>query len=629
MTKKETEPIILLSAALLFIFLMGILKVADYDVFFHLATGKHILETGQIIHSPDPFSYTSANPMSVATWLTGVVFYEVQNLSGIDGLIIFNAAIITLMFLVLYLNMRAISSESSWNKYLFPLMLLITAFALRMWFFIRPFIFEFLLLSLYFYILNQYRFKGKNYLFTLPLLNIIWVNIHASSIIGVAVALIFLTGEGAKYLLGWNPLLNKKQLAILSFFILLTIAASIVNPIGAKVFMSPFEVLRQRVYMANIGEWQPLAIPYLIGYGFRYTWGFSLLLISAIFVFLYQRKKADLTELIVFCLFLLMAVRSIRFTAEFVIVAAPVIGRGFSDILPHANFNLRRKYRYAINIIFIAALFLIFYTSVFNSKIYGFGLGLKHRVFPVKAVDFLMENKIQGNMYNSIGYGGYLIWRLFPEQKVFIDGRGWVYNETLYKDYLDAHVNPNIWEGLVNKYDIDWVILEYSRDYGKKERMAHLIDNPEWALVYWDREAIVYAKRGSKNNDIIKKFEYKYIRPNNLAPAYLSKYLLENKIAEDIVGELKRNLSLNPDNEESHLSLAYVYFNLRMRNEEFEEMKKVVAINPGLGFAHAAIGEIYMQTGDFKTAEEEFRKALEIDPDDKAATAGLKRLAKK
>jgi len=574
MTKKETEPIILLSAALLFIFLMGILKVADYDVFFHLATGKHILETGQIIHSPDPFSYTSANPMSVATWLTGVVFYEVQNLSGIDGLIIFNAAIITLMFLVLYLNMRAISSESSWNKYLFPLMLLITAFALRMWFFIRPFIFEFLLLSLYFYILNQYRFKGKNYLFTLPLLNIIWVNIHASSIIGVAVALIFLTGEGAKYLLGWNPLLNKKQLAILSFFILLTIAASIVNPIGAKVFMSPFEVLRQRVYMANIGEWQPLAIPYLIGYGFRYTWGFSLLLISAIFVFLYQRKKADLTELIVFCLFLLMAVRSIRFTAEFVIVAAPVIGRGFSDILPHANFNLRRKYRYAINIIFIAALFLIFYTSVFNSKIYGFGLGLKHRVFPVKAVDFLMENKIQGNMYNSIGYGGYLIWRLFPEQKVFIDGRGWVYNETLYKDYLDAHVNPNIWEGLVNKYDIDWVILEYSRDYGKKERMAHLIDNPEWALVYWDREAIVYAKRGSKNNDIIKKFEYKYIRPNNLAPAYLSKYLLENKIAEDIVGELKRNLSLNPDNEESHLSLAYVYFNLRMRNEEFEEMKK-------------------------------------------------------
>ncbi|OGQ40408.1 MAG: hypothetical protein A3A85_01430 [Deltaproteobacteria bacterium RIFCSPLOWO2_01_FULL_42_9] len=333
--------------------------------------------------------------------------------------------------------------------------------------------------------------------------------------------------------------------------------------------------------------------------------------------------------MIVFCLFLLMAVRSIRFTAEFVIVAAPVIGRGFSDILPHANFNLRRKYRYAINIIFIAALFLIFYTSVFNSKIYGFGLGLKHRVFPVKAVDFLMENKIQGNMYNSIGYGGYLIWRLFPEQKVFIDGRGWVYNETLYKDYLDAHVNPNIWEGLVNKYDIDWVILEYSRDYGKKERMAHLIDNPEWALVYWDREAIVYAKRGSKNNDIIKKFEYKYIRPNNLAPAYLSKYLLENKIAEDIVGELKRNLSLNPDNEESHLSLAYVYFNLRMRNEEFEEMKKVVAINPGLGFAHAAIGEIYMQTGDFKTAEEEFRKALEIDPDDKAATAGLKRLAKK
>ena len=229
-------------------------------------------------------------------------------------------------------------------------------------------------------------------------------------------------------------------------------------------------------------------------------------------------------------------------------------------------------------------------------------------------------------MFNSIGYGGYLIWRLFPEQKVFIDGRNDVYKQDFYKSYLDAHLTPDAWQKVVKDYDIDWVILEYSRDYARKERIAHLIENPEWALIYWDREAIVYAKRGSRNKDIIKRFEYRYARPNELNPTYLNRYLVHKEIINEIVQEFKRNLSMNPDNEESHLSLAYIYFNLGMRNEEFEEWKKVVTINPDIGFAHVALGELYMQRGDMKMAKEAFQRALDINPDDAAAITGLKRL---
>lgn len=218
------------------------------------------------------------------------------------------------------------------------------------------------------------------------------------------------------------------------------------------------------------------------------------------------------------------------------------------------------------------------------------------------------------------------MWRFFPEQKVFIDGRGWVYNEGFYKGYLDAHFNPDMWNTVVNQYNIDWVITEYSRDYARKERIAHLIDNHEWALIYWDREAIVYAKRGSKNGDIIKRFEYRYAKPNDLNPTYLNKYLFQRGILEEVVQELKRNLYINPDNEESHLALAYIYFNLGMRKEEFEEMKKVVEINPELAFAHSALGEIYMHAGDLKTAEYEFKKAMEINPKDNTAITGLQRL---
>ena len=501
--------------------------------------------------------------------------------------------------------------------------------------FIRQFIFEFLLLALSLYILNLYRLKNKNYLYMLPIFQIVWVNIHPSNIMGIALPLAVLSGEGIKYLLKWNHLLERRQLLSLAFITILVIAASVVNPNTYKVFSFPFILTGQEIYMANIDEWQPLSMTYLIGYGFRYTWGFSLLLISAAAVFLYQRKKPafegiyrgiDLTELFIFCLFLFMAVRRMRFSAEFAIVIAPIVARGWADIVSRFSLSRMKKYRFIITGSLIALLFIVFYASILNSKIYAFGLGLKHRVFPVKAVDFLIENNIQGNVYNSIGYGGYLMWRFFPEQKVFIDGRGENYNAEFYRDYLDAHFNPEVWKKIVDRYNIDWVITEYSRDYAKKERIAHLIHNPEWALIYWDREGIVYAKRNSRNNDIIKKFEYRYIRPNDLDHTYMDRYLFQREIVEEVVQELKRNLFINPDNEEPHIALAYIYYKYGMQNEEFEEWKKVAEINPDVGFAHVALGELYMQKGEAKKAEDEFMKAIEINPKDNAALAGLKRL---
>lgn len=629
MIKERADAIVLLSISLLFIFLMGISKNADYDIFFHLATGKYILETGQISHSQDPFSFTSTNPMSTTSWLAEIIFYKTHTLFGMEGLTILKAFVITLAFFALYLNMRAIVKEHSLDTCIFVLALVITAFAIRVRLFIRPFIFEFLLLALSFYILNLYRMKKENYLFLLPLFQIIWVNVHPSNITGIIVPLIVLFGEGVKYLMRWNALLDKRQLSILGLITLLVIIASLVNPMGYKALSFPFTLTGQEIYMANIDEWQPLKMEYLIGYSFRYTWGFSLLSILAVIVFLYQRGNIDLTELIIFCLFLFLAMRRMRFTAEFAIAIAPIVARGLVDMASRLSLHRIKFYKSVISGGLIAALSLIFYVSILNSKTYAFGLGSKERAFPEKAVDFLIENNIQGNMYNSLGYGGYLMWRFFPKQKVFIDGRGEVYDGIFYKDYLDAHFNSDVWKRVVDRYKIDWVILEYSRDWNRKERIAHLIDNPEWSLIYWDRVARVYAKRHSTNDHIIKKFEYKYARPNDLNPTYLNSYLSQREMAEEVIREFKRNLSINPNNEEAHLSLSYIYYSFGMRNEEFEEMKKVVEINPDIGFAHAALGEMYMQMGNLKTAEDEFIKALEIDPDDRAATAGLKRLAKK
>lgn len=626
MTDKKIDPI-LLYAAFVFIFLMGISKVSDYDAFFHLATGKYILNTGQIVHSVDPFAFTPVKEFSIISWLSGVIFFVIHSFLQMKGLIIFKTCIIALAFFFIHLNMKTTTLKEHQNVYIFILILIVVAFAVRMRMFIRPHIFEFVLIPVFFYIFNVYRIKKQNYLYILPLLQVLWVNSHGSFILGILISLTVLSGESLKYFLRWNPLLSKRELMILCVVTFFIIAATMLNPSHYKVFLFPFMLTGQQVYMSNIGEWLPLSINLLIGYGFRYTWAFSLLLISAIIIFGFQKKKTDLTNILIVLFFFYLALKGVRLTSVFAIGVGPIVAEGFCGIISRFSFDRLKRFRLLLTSACLAIIVAIFYISVYNSTIYAFGLDLKERVFPVKAVDFLINSDIKGNMLNSRGFGGYLIWRLFPNKKVFIDGRNEVYSEEFYKDYLYAHKSPEIWEKVVNQYDIDWVILEYSRDYSKKERINHLVNNPEWALIYWDRVAIVYAKRNSRNDDIIKKYEYKYIRPNDLNPTYLSHGIINNKSnMEQTLNEIKRNLFFNPDNEESHIALAYIYYMLGMHDYEFKEMKKAVEINPKVAFVRSALGEILLKRGDYKDAEKEFRKALKIDPTDKTALNGLQQL---
>lgn len=618
---------ILLAAALFFVFLMGLSKNADYDIFFHLSTGKQVIETGRINYPSDPFSLTTTNPMMTTSWLAGVIFYIIYNVVGMEGLVFLKAVIITAAFFFLYKSMKISDKHGPADSYIFAIFLIIAVYAVRMRIFVRPLIFELLFLSIYFYILNLYRLKGSKLLFILPLLQALWVNIHPSSIMGIILPLIFLFGEGIKHFFGWSTYIDKKRLLSLTSVIVIMIAASMVNPGGYNSVLFPFKLTGQEIYMAHIDEWQPLKIAHLVGYGFKYTWGFSLLTALTIFVLFYQRKKADLTEVLVFCLFIFLALRRIRMVPEAVIAMTPIAARGLPAIVSGIGLQKILGYRRFVTGILIAVMAVVFYADVLNSKVYAFGLGLKERVFPAKAVDFIIGNNIKGNMYNSLGYGGYLMWRLFPEYKVFIDGRIEIYDEGIYKSYLDAHSNPDVWKEISEKYNVDWIILEYSRDYAKKERMPHLVNNPDWALIYWDPVAVVYAKRGSKNDDVIKRFEYKYTRPNDLDFSYIDLYLLHEKDKiKDVVGEFEKNLMVNPDNEESHMALSYMYYYRGGKKEALEELKKAIEINPNIGFAYSSIGELYREMGEKEMAKAAYAKALTIDPKDDVASEGLKKL---
>jgi hypothetical protein len=126
---------------------------------------------------------------------------------------------------------------------------------------------------------------------------------------------------------------------------------------------------------------------------------------------------------------------------------------------------------------------------------------------PVGAVNFIDENNINGRMYNSYDIGGYLIFRLYPEQKVFIDGRADLYGDDFVKDYLQIETGGPRWESLFNTARVDFAIVD--RQAAIRQL---LMSREDYALVYDDRRYSVVVKRDAKFKDIIEKYENNSIR---------------------------------------------------------------------------------------------------------------------
>src|SRR5262249_56809228 len=80
--------------------------------------------------------------------------------------------------------------------------------------------------------------------------------------------------------------------------------------------------------------------------------------------------------------------------------------------------------------------------------------------FPSAAADFILRTKPEGKMYSSDQFGGYLIYRLYPQFKVFVDGRSDFYRQGSVLDDFDriATIKPQ-WSELLDKYDIQWMTL--------------------------------------------------------------------------------------------------------------------------------------------------------------------------
>ncbi|MGH9255280.1 MAG: hypothetical protein ACRD3C_12015, partial [Vicinamibacterales bacterium] len=273
------------------------------DFWWHLKVGEVIATTGSIPDA-DLFSFTATGkPFVLQNWLAELGYYGVYRLGGLPMVVLFNALVALGAFLLVYV----LCLEATSRLRLAVAVSVLAAFGIPGT--IRPQVFSLLIFSLYYWVLMSCRARARNLVWTLPLLMMLWVNLHGAFVLGLGLVAFFIVSEGLRRLVhgeGAN-VLTPQELRSLGVVLAICALATLVNPEGYKIYDYLRIVMSDPVVQQVVTEWQP---PLIDDMGAVLV--FYLPFFLTVLAFVYARSKPDLTELGLFVGFGLLGLTSLR-----------------------------------------------------------------------------------------------------------------------------------------------------------------------------------------------------------------------------------------------------------------------------------------------------------------------------
>lgn len=500
--------------------LFGAQKIKSYDIWWHLKTGEWIWQH-KAVPLVDSFSYTFQGVKWIDfEWLFQAVIYPIYQLGGFEGLIIFKIIVILLTFVILFLTCREVDGRKIW---LSIIILFVALQVARGRFMVRPQTISLFFLALYLYLITLYRGERitiRQLIFFFIPLQVLWVNFHGSFLLGIFLLGAYALGRfvplAVKHHQNLKPVFRDKNLRELVLLCLLLCIVSLLNPYTYQAFLFPLQTAGSET-LGGIAEWLPSTdIRFLGVFVIEPSMWFRILFLIGIISFVIRFDNLKSVEkVIIFTIFSYMAFKHTRFSGDFAIVAAPIIVSNFIHLqLPERKWRLV----YLLPILIIIAFSVRDVRALIKEERLGFGVW---KNYPETTVNFLKEHNIKGNIYNSYGHGGYLIWHLWPDVPVFIDGRTpTIYDDDFFWLYGLADRKKEIWEKVAQDYDIEIVLVKDARERGYASLFYWLDEDKDWRLVAFDDFSNLYMRKGAKFNKLIKKYGFRYLRPSDLSMDY-------------------------------------------------------------------------------------------------------------
>ncbi len=496
--------------------------LADPDIGWHIRTGEQILATHSLPRV-DPFSSTmQGQPWFAWEWLYDVLLGALHHCCGLNGVVWLCAALVSTVFLVLLSQLL----HRGTGLLLAIILMLLAETASTIHLYARPHIVSWLFSLLWFVMLERWESKSdsssqiflRSWTFWFfPASMLLWVNLHGGWIFGLALLGIY---TFAAFVDRWRE--HDAFAAIRVGFRARAMAvtwvasalATLANPYGWRLHAHVYSYLNDRYLMNRIDEFRS---PDFHGWAQRC---FAAILMLALVAFAGNRKKLRLSHFLVALLSVYAGVYSSRnlpvSSMLLVLIAGPMIWANFTSLADKPG--AWRWLRSGVTRI-----------TAFSDRMTAQELELRGHLWPVAAVAFAFLLCLQGGwlgsrhlvhanfdrqkvpegavtflqsetrdmppntepVFSTDAWGGYLIYRLYPERKVVVDDRHDLYGSDRIRQYLVLTQAEPGWRDVIDQWKIRTTLLPADSTLANLLRELPL----EWRLVYEDKVAIVFEKR--------------------------------------------------------------------------------------------------------------------------------------
>jgi uncharacterized membrane protein (Fun14 family) len=477
-----------LSEMLFVALLFGLVRIAprllnqDGDTGRHLALGRTMLASGQIPRA-DIFSHTmSGQPLAPHEWLAQVIFALAEGLLGLSGVTLVTALVLAAAFLLVYAEAR----RRSGLPLLALLVTLLGLAAASLHFLARPHVFTILFTAVWLVLLERMREGRPLSPLWLGLVMLVWANTHGAFIVGFVI--------GAAYLAEalWADVHHKPaRLSALSRALLagggLALAASLLNPVGLGVWKTAFDFLSSRYLVGHTQEYLPPNFQQAAFYPFLLMIGLSVWLAGG------QRLNWPVSRRLLLAGWTVMGLFSARNIPLYAVVAVPILSQALAEevrgrkwakmeaAIAAVEAQLRGRVWLPLSIALVI-LAMVFVPAVRDASRFD------PRVFPVEAADWIEQHPQNGGMFNYFPWGGYLLYRLYPHYRVFIDGQTDFYGEALTREYETVITLSPGWEDVLARYGVDWAIIPAG------EPLRGALKARGWQELYADLTAVILRR---------------------------------------------------------------------------------------------------------------------------------------
>ncbi len=628
--------------AVIYGFLGGLHTLQDFDLWWQLAMGRWVAQHHQVF-STDVFSYTAAGQPWIYPVLSGLIFYACFLAGGYAVLSWLGAvACAGTVALLLRRNSLAVSALA---------LIAVPPIANRTQ--PRAEMFTTVLFAAFLALLWKHHRAGGGRLWLLPLLMVLWVNLHPGFVAGLALCIAYLALEGLHL-----PRVNERSATLLRLrdarlWLALTFVATLINTWGPKIYLTLFrQQSAQAFHNLWVAEWEGIqpswaSLHQAANWRDPQTslWWLAAAALAGICFAIWRRQFGSALVLAVAIYFASQHLRlQALFACVVVVVAGPLIGELFQSCwrAMASRFKYPQLRAAAISLTALLLMALAGFRSydLISNRYYMrsnqlalFGSGVSWW-YPDRAVSFLERTKLPAEIFNGYALGGYLTWRLFPGYRDYIDSRALPFGTELFfraSELAAAGPDSATWAHESEARSINTIVVPLSRYQGMTlfPRLHAFCHSKSWSLIYLDEVSAIFVRRTVQTEPVIERLavdcdKFSFNLPVEIDSALSSRTRAEIFNAWANAGGVLYSLERYPealtylnraeaafgDNADLHLIRALVLQQMGRAVEAEAEFETSLRLEPN-DETWFDLGLFYMTQKRYADAAEIFRQSAE------------------